>query len=223
MSVLVYKDPAIAGKAAATIIAANLMENPYANIGIAYDSLLEPVFEEISSMLNSGLFSLQRSRLYQLCEFVPTDENPTGMFQLLYDAFLKNASLSEEQYVIPYVPERNWAQICSDFENDILDHGGLDLTLLALKPDGSVLYNLPGSDLAPVTHVETIAGEKVVSAGMSTIMRSKKILVVATGDSCADSAVQTLGGTVNADQPFSYLQLHRNITFIMDEKAAALL
>lgn len=223
MSVLVYKDEENVGKAAATLIAANLMEDPYSNIGLAYDSLLEPVFKELSSMLNSGLFSFQRARLYQLCEFVPLKDYSSGMVHLLHEALLKNAVLSEDQYIIPYMEDRNWAQICADFENDILDHGGLDLTVLALKPDGSVLYNLPGNELAPVTHVETISGEKVVSAGMSTIMRSKKILVIASGDSCADSVAQTLGGAVNAEQPFSYLQLHRNITFIIDEKAASLL
>lgn len=223
MSVLVYKDAESVGKAAATIIAGNLMVDPYANVGLSYDSLLEPVFSELSSMLNSGLFSFQRSRIYQLCEFVPSNDDTVSMFHLLHEAFLKNASISEDQYIIPYMPDRNWAQICSDFENDILDHGGLDLTILALKPDGSVLYNMPGNDLAPVTHVEKIANEKVVSAGMSTIMRSKRLLVVATGDSCANSVAHSLGGGVNADLPFSYLQMHRNITFILDEKAASLL
>ena len=223
MSVLIYPDSKTAGNVAATLLAASMIENPYETIGLTYDSVLDGTFEKLSEMVRSGLFAMQQTRLYQLCEFVPTTEQSVSIRGLLKDAFLDAAKVRDEQYVIPYAADRNWAQICSDFENDILEHGGLDVILLALRPDGSLLYNLAGSELAPVTHVEPIGTDKVVSAGMATVMRAKKLIVVAAGTDCADAAVRTLGGEISNAVPASYLQLHQNVTFILDEEAASLL
>jgi glucosamine-6-phosphate deaminase len=58
---------------------------------------------------------------------------------------------------------------------------------------------------------------------MATVMRAKKLIVVAAGTDCADAAVRTLGGEISNAVPASYLQLHQNVTFILDEEAASLL
>ena len=223
MSVLIYRDKQTTGIAAATLFAAAVMENPYLTLGLQYDSNLEDTFSSIRTMLQQELFSLQHARIYQLCEFVPSEENSMSVSRLLYDSLLKDSDANEEQYVVPFANGRNWAQICTDFENDIFEHGGLDLVLLVFRPDGSLLYNLPGEELAPVTHVEKIGEDKVVSAGMATLMRAKKLIVVATGSDCAEAVAHALGGSVSHEEPVGYLQLHGNATFLLDEEAASLL
>ena len=224
MSVLIYKDGYTAGVAAATLFAASVMEHSHSSIGFTYDSILEPVFSSLRSMLANGLFTLQNARIYQLCEFVPEAEGGTSIRQLLEEALLsESAPIAQDRYVIPYAEQKNWAQICSDFEDDILAHGGMDLALLALRPDGSLLYNSAGEELAPVTHVEMIGEEKVVSAGIATLMQAKKLIVVAIGADCAESVAYTVRGGVSDRLPASYLLLHHNATFILDEAAASLL
>ena len=223
MSVLIFSDAALASKAAATVLAGNLLENPYANIGLTYDSSLDGIFHALQELVANNILSFANHRFYQLCEFVSASEETPVIRKLLNDSLFGQHAPSAEQYVIPYYPNLNWAGICARFENDILEHGGLDLTILVLRPDGSLLYNLPGEELAPVTHVELIGSEKVVSAGMATIMRSKKLAVVAIGESVAEATAKVLGGAVSNQQPASYLQLHQNVTFILDEKAASLL
>ena len=223
MSVLIYRDVHTAGVAAATMFASALMENPRCNIGVTYDSSLDHTFDSLRAMLSDGLFSFADARLYQLCEFVPDSEDAASVQSLLSNALFSNVEITADRYVVPFDDNRNWVQICSDFESDILDHGGLDLVLLALRQDGSLLYNLAGEELAPVTHVETIGNEKVVSAGMATLMQAKKIMVVATGMDCAETVRHMLCGPVCDKQPVSYLALHQNVTFILDEEAASLL
>ena len=223
MSVLIYPDSHTAGVAAATMFAAALMENPYASVGITYDSMLEETYASMNAMLSNGVFSFGNARIYQLCEFVPTEEQTANIRSFLEESLLSGFVPNDSQYTIPYRENRNWAEICTDYENDILEHGGLDFSLLVLRSDGSLLYNLPGAEMAPITHVELIGNEKVVTAGLATIMRSKKLLVVATGKDSAQAAAKALGGSVESDQPASYLQLHQNVTFILDEEAASLL
>ncbi len=223
MSVLIYRDRETVGAAAATLFAASLMESPYLNIGLTYDSDLDKTFASLSAMRMNGLFSFEHARIYQLCEFVPSDENPVSIADLLQKSLLDGVSLSKDRYVVPFAKGKNWAQICTAFENDIFEHGGLDLALLALRPDGSLLYNLPGDELAPVTHVELLGADKVVSAGLATLMRAKKLLVVATGKDAAKAVSRALGGAISGIDPAGYLQLHPNITFLLDEEAASLL
>ena len=223
MSVLIYSDADVCGRVLSLLISAALIENPYSNIGVMYDSILSPSFSSLSEMTKEGFLSFEKARIYQLCEFVPRDELSVSVKELLFSEIMTAANISEEQYVVPFSGEKNWARICSDFEDDILEHGGLDLSILALRPDGSLLYNLPGGDLAPITHVERIGEDRVVCAGVSTVLRSKKIYVIATGSDCAEAVRKTLKSAITDSIPSSFMQLHQNITFILDEQAAAML
>ncbi len=223
MSVLVYPDAGTCGKVLSTLVASALIENPYTNVGLMYDSILSPFFHSLSDLVKENIFSLEKARLYQLCEFVPPDELSVSLKELLFGECLSVANISDEQYVVPYAKDKNWAQICSDFEADILEHGGLDISILALRPDGSLLYNLPSGELAPITHVERIGENRIVCAGVATVLHSKKIYAVATGSDCAEAVQKTLRNTISDADPTSLLQLHQNVTFIFDEQAAALL
>lgn len=223
MSVLIYPEQHTVSVAGATLFASALMENPYASVGITYDSVLDDMFGCLNAMLSNGVFSFERARIYQLCEFVPGEEPSADIQKLLEESLFSGFVPSPGQYVIPYYENRNWAEICSDFEDDILEHGGIDLALLVLRRDGSLLYNPAGKELAPITHVEMVGSEKIVTAGLATIMRAKKLLVVALGRDVAEVVSKTLGGSVSSESPASYLQLHQNVTFLLDEEAASLL
>lgn len=54
-------------------------------------------------------------------------------------------------------------------------------------------------------------------------MKSKKIVLLAWGEHKADSVAKAVEGTVTSDIPASYLQLHPNASFILDETAASML
>ncbi len=220
MSVLVYSDVEMCGRVLSTLVAAALIENPYSTIGLMYDSALSPTFKNLSNMTKDGFISFEKARIYQLCEFVPSDELAVSVKELLFEEILSHADISDDQYIVPFSQDKNWAQMCSDFEDDILEHGGLDISILALKPDGSLLYNLPGNDLAPITHVERIGDDRIVCAGTATVLHSRKIYVVATGSDCAEAVQKTLKNAISDSNPASFLQLHQNITFILDEQAA---
>jgi glucosamine-6-phosphate deaminase len=54
-------------------------------------------------------------------------------------------------------------------------------------------------------------------------MFSKKILLIASGKSKAEAIYKTVYGEVTDDVPASILQLHPDVTIIIDEDAASLL
>ena len=59
--------------------------------------------------------------------------------------------------------------------------------------------------------------------GIGSIMKSKKILLEAFGESKAEAIKGMIEGPVTEDVPASFLQNHDDVTVIVDEAAASLL
>ena len=59
--------------------------------------------------------------------------------------------------------------------------------------------------------------------GIGTILESKTVVLLATGENKAQAIVDTVQGPVTAHCPASALQLHRDAIVIIDEAAASLL
>jgi glucosamine-6-phosphate deaminase len=57
--------------------------------------------------------------------------------------------------------------------------------------------------------------------GVGTIMRSRAIVLMATGASKADAIRATIRGAVTTRVPASLLQLHGDVDVVLDEAAAS--
>ena len=57
--------------------------------------------------------------------------------------------------------------------------------------------------------------------GIGTIMRAKKVLVVANGEGKAEIVKKAFFGPVTPEVPASVLQFHPNVVVIVDEAAAS--
>ena len=55
--------------------------------------------------------------------------------------------------------------------------------------------------------------------GIKTIMRARKILLVASGEAKADAVYKSFWGPVTPEVPASILQMHPDVTLIADEDA----
>ena len=70
-----------------------------------------------------------------------------------------------------------------------------------------------------------IPGEKIpecaITMGIGTIMDARRILILASGDIKADAVAHAIEGPISASVTASSLQLHPDVTFIIDEQAAS--
>jgi glucosamine-6-phosphate deaminase len=57
--------------------------------------------------------------------------------------------------------------------------------------------------------------------GMKTIMNAKKLLLIAKGTDKAEIIRKALQGPVTPEVPASVVQLHPNVTVILDKEAAS--
>ncbi len=118
--------------------------------------------------------------------------------------------------------------------------GGMDIVLLTLGQNGNLALNSPAREFSALTHVELLPqstieelptmlpdardiASQAIIMGMSTLLTAKRIVLLALGKASANSAGGMLSASITPVLPASMLQLHPNVTYILDEEAAALL
>jgi glucosamine-6-phosphate deaminase len=57
--------------------------------------------------------------------------------------------------------------------------------------------------------------------GIGTIMKAKKIVLLANGRKKSQAIERTIHGPVSTEVPATVLQLHNNVLLIIDEEAAS--
>ena len=219
MSVLVYRDSDTLSQALATLLAGCIIEKPNSALGLDCSAQLAPAYRKIAGMTSDGLLDWASVRAFNLFEHVKQGAETTDearMHNMLYD----RVNILPENIFAPSSETRDWSVLCNDYENAILDVGGLDTLVCTVGHDGRVACNMPNAELAPVTHVERAESGRVVTVGISTIMAAKRVIAVLSGYELSKIAPLVISGPVLPSVPASYLQLHQNAIFMLDEDAA---
>ncbi|MBQ5992446.1 MAG: hypothetical protein IJL62_07930 [Clostridia bacterium] len=221
MSVLIYKDQKTVGVCAATMLAAHLLREPRCVVGVDYHETLLPVYESLSAMTENGLLAWNDALVYQLFEFLPDESGEQRIANLLGKAIFAKTDICEKQYCVPFSRELSAEETAKRFEQAVLNDGGLDAALIAVRHDGSLLMNRK-TDGSSETHVEMLDDDGFITAGLNILMQTKHPIVVAAGKNAAEAVRTMLRGNLT-DSPLAALWLHPGATFVFDEEAAELL
>lgn len=220
MSALVFSNSRTACTAAATILAGELLENPHLVMGLDVDDSIIPVFRSLSAMTGNGLLAWNKSRIFLLKEYVMAG---APMERMLSDGLSEDIPCLGDILKVPPGSSKDWTVDCDLFEESVLSAGGLDIAVITVQEDGTVLFNSPDDEVAPVTHVELYNGNRTVTFGLESLMQAKKLIVLLTGSNKADIAKTILKGGIDSKRPASLLKMHSNLTVILDSEAAILL
>lgn len=221
MSVLIYRNTESVGTCAAMLIASHMLTDPRCVIGVDYHESLLPTFYALNELTEHGLLRWDSTKVYQLFEFVPAENKEKRIAKLLGKALFAETGIAEEHYKIPFCSELTPKKTAEAFERSVLEDGGLDVALIAVRQDGSLLMNRT-ADCDPASHEETADGDSFVTAGLSMLMQAKHPIVVATGKAFSEAVKNMLSGNLT-ESPLAALRLHLGATFILDEEAAELL
>lgn len=142
--------------------------------------------------------------------------------------YLNPANISEEN-IHPLTVE-NYAQQ----DQRLAEAGGLDAMLIGLGKDGHFCGNMPNTvDFTKLTYRVEITGEEswfepemgdikeFVTMGPVSVMRVKHLILIVNGLAKAAMVKEALTGPITEEIPASILQLHPNLTVILDEEAAS--
>ncbi len=231
MKVEIYKDKNEGGQAAFNIIKSGI-ENGAKVLGLATGSTPITLY---NAMTSSDLdFSNMTS--VNLDEYVglPFDNDQS------YHYFMKDNLFNKKPFKMSYVPDGMAADINAAAKeyDQIIEDNPIDVQILGIGRNGHIGFNEPGSAFDSLTHEvdltqstidanarffanEDDVPRKAISMGIGSILKSKKILLLAYGEDKADAIKATIEGPVTTDVPASALQNHDNVVFILDEAAAS--
>ncbi len=138
------------------------------------------------------------------------------------------------------LPKEAMKKYCAEYERAIDSAGGIDLQILGIGTNGHIGFNEPGSSLFSRTRVTPLENSTrlsnaedfpsirnmprlSVTMGISTILKSKRIILMAWGYSKAPAIQKSVEGSSTEEVPASLLQQHDDTLFVIDQAAASLL
>jgi glucosamine-6-phosphate deaminase len=138
------------------------------------------------------------------------------------------------------VPAASVAQDPSRYDEQISAAGGVGLQLLGIGGNGHIGFNEPGSPLDGGTRLITLdertrqdnarffpslaqVPTRAVTQGIGTIMRARRLVLLAFGQQKAAPLAAALAGPVTPRVPASAVQHHPDVIVLADADAASLL
>ena len=245
ISVSVFKDSTEGSIAAANEIAGLIRERNAGNkktvLGLATGASPIKVYEELVRLHREENLSFKDVVTFNLDEYYslpPT--HPESYVKFMNNHLFDHVDINRENIHIPdgTLPEESIAAFCAKYESDIEEAGGIDIQLLGIGQSGHIGFNEPGSTVDSKTRLVTLnkitqkdaAGafggldkvpETAITMGISTILKARRILLLAWGNKKSGIIKEALEGSICDCVPATFLQKHTNVTFILDEGAAA--
>lgn len=221
-----------------TIKIMNLYEQPV--LGLATGSTPEGLYKCLIKHYQNNLISFENVKTFNLDEYVGLDEyNKNSYHYYMNKKLFDHINLSKENAYVPNGIASCFETECQQYEQLIREAGGIHIQLLGLGINGHIGFNEPGTNLDSRTHVVTLdestrnanahffasEGEvpkRAISMGITTIMESKKIIMLVSGEKKAQALSRLINGEVSNDFPASVLHNHKDVTIIADEAALTL-
>lgn len=224
----------------ARIIREFFYSNPSATLGVATGSTPEPLYAKLRDAHAVGQFDLSKAKAFALDEYVGLDpDHPESYRNVLRRNLVGDdkTGLTEEGLNTPDVQHGDPHVEAAKYDAKIRD-AQVDLQILGLGADGHIGFNEPGGSLVSRTHVEVLAPQTIkdnarffggeekavpsrcITQGLGTIMEAKKLLLFAFGKNKADAVRELVEGSVSAVWPATIIQLHPDVTVLLDQDAA---
>lgn len=239
MNVIVVKDYESLSKKAAGLIQSQLMWHPDSVLGLATGSTPIGTYKELIRLYNEGDVDFENVVTFNLDEYLGLDKmNEQSYYYFMRENLFDHVNVSEDNIHIPDGNPEDYDKECSDYEKKIEASGGIDLQILGIGHNGHIGFNEPNVEFEARTHIvsldeETIEAnkrffdsiddvpKKAISMGIKTIMKSKKIILMATGEGKADIISQLVKDDIKPELPASILHLHEHVIVLVDEAAAS--
>ncbi len=209
-------------------------------LGLATGSTPKTLYAELVRMHREEKLSFRNVITFNLDEYYPIDNDALQS----YNRFMRS-NLFDHIDIKPYnihipdgeIRKEEIKSHCASYEKKIEEAGGIDLQVLGIGNNGHIGFNEPGSGIYSKTRLITLDNSTrianayefanisqvprlAITMGISTILKAKRILLMAWGSSKAEVIKRAVEQDDSEQVPASLLQNHDNVTFIVDEPAS---
>lgn len=227
-------------RTAADVIADALRAKPACVLGLATGSTPIGLYAQLVEDCARGAISFAKAQTFNLDEYRGlAAEHPQSYRYFMQHHLFDHVDVDAERTHVPDGANADAEAACTGYEAAIEAAGGIDLQLLGLGHNGHIGFNEPCDEFPVATHLVQLT-ESTITAnsrlfdspdevpreaytmGIGTIMKARRVLVVASGADKAQIVRDAFFGPVKPQVPASVLQLHPDVTVVLDKEAGSL-
>ena len=240
-----FEDSKQVSQVVASEIAALIKERAAAGkhcvLGLATGSTPVNVYSELVRMHREEGLSLSNVITFNLDEYFPMQPDCLQSYvRFMREHLFDHVDIAEENIHIPdgAIAVEQVADWCRQYEAKIDSVGGIDVQILGIGRTGHIGFNEPGSGTDSQTRLITLdrltcidaasdffgienVPRRAITMGVGTILKARKILLLAFGENKAAVVARSVEGDMTPTIPATFLQLHPNTEFVLDQAAAA--
>ncbi|GAA0703989.1 glucosamine-6-phosphate deaminase [Paraclostridium ghonii] len=239
MQILVCKNYDEMSKKAAQIMASQVTLKSNSILGLATGSTPIGMYKKLVEMHNDGNLDFSDVKSFNLDEYykLPRD-NDQSYYYFMHENLFRYINIKEENINIPNGMTKDVELECKAYDASIKEIGGIDIQILGIGHNAHIGFNEPsdvfvkGTNLVDLKESTIKANarffdcidnvpKKAITMGIGSIFKSKKIMLLASGEGKAEAIYNTVYGEITPQVPSSILQLHRDTILILDEDAAS--
>ncbi|GGK02960.1 glucosamine-6-phosphate deaminase 1 [Lentibacillus kapialis] len=237
MNIIRVKDYDELSEKACEILRDDIKKSAGCVLGLATGSTPEGLYQQLIEAYNKGGISYANCTTFNLDEYVGlASDDPNSYRYYMDEKLFSHIDLPDDQAFLPNGFAMDPEKECRDYEALIKDAGYVDVQVLGLGLNGHIGFNEPGTPFDSRTHVVDLdestrqanarffhsmedVPKKALTMGIGSIMESRKIVLLVSGEKKADAVKELVNGEMTNEFPASILQKHENVILIADEEA----
>ncbi|MCH6268580.1 MULTISPECIES: glucosamine-6-phosphate deaminase [Neobacillus] len=222
---------------AAELVIERIRRNPHISLGLATGGTPVGLYAQLVRDHQLNHTTYQHVTTFNLDEYLGLSSDDPNSYRYFMDKHLfDHIDIQKTNTYIPSGDFKNPEQQSKDYEDLLRSKGGVDLQILGIGSNGHIGFNEPGTPFQSETHIVELTPSTreanarffnslhevpthAITMGIGSIMRSKEILLLISGDQKRDALMQLLRGEITENFPASMLKTHPNVTIIADEAA----
>lgn len=216
----------------ASLIAAQVTLKPDSVLGLATGSTPIGTYKELVEWHKQGDLDFSKVKSVNLDEYCGLSPLNEQSYRYFMDSNLFNfVNINKENTYVPNGLATDLEEECKNYDELIQSLGGVDVQILGIGLNGHIGFNEPDSFFEASTHVvdldqSTIEANarffssidevprQAITMGIKTIMKAKKIILVASGANKKEIIEKAIYGPVTPEVPGSILQFHPDVTVV---------
>lgn len=228
-------------KEIASLIRLRQKQKKFCVLGLATGSTPTRVYAELIRMHQKEKLSFKNVYTFNLDEYYPMQPDALQSYVRFMNEYLfDHIDIPKRNIHIPdgTISRDKIPAFCRKYDKMIDDLGGIDIQLLGIGRTGHIGFNEPGSSEKSTTRLITLdhitsmdaasdffgeenVPKKALTMGVGTILKSRRIIMMAWGEGKAPIVQKALEGVITDQNPSSFLQLHSNTLVVLDEAASS--
>ncbi|HNX16331.1 MAG TPA: glucosamine-6-phosphate deaminase [Bacilli bacterium] len=212
---------------------------PSAVLGLATGTSPLGVYANLAEANKAGLVSFKGCTTFNLDEYVGLKGTHNQSYRYFMNKNLFDHIDIDKKKTNILLGVGDYKKFMGEYDGMIAKAGGIDIQILGIGSDGHIAFNEPGTSFDSLTHETELTAQTIkdnsrlfndisevptraVTMGLASIMKAKKIVLIATGKNKAKAVFGLIKGPVSENMPCSILQKHPDCTVYVDEDAYSL-